>query len=468
VENLMSMTRRDFVRLGAGSMAASLAAKNVTILEPSILAASPRLAPSDTVRFGIIGTGTQGCDLLRATRNVPGIECVAAADLYETRHETAKQILNKNIDTTREYRRLLDRKDIDAVIVATPDHWHRRLVVEAAQAGKDAYCEKPMSHTIEDGFAMADAIQKNKRILQIGSQRVSSILYAKAKEIWDSGKLGEVDTIEAVWDRNTDSGAWVYPIPPDANEHTIDWNTWLGDAPKRPFDGRRFVSWRCYKDYGAGLPGDLFVHLISGIHYITGTNAPATRAFSTGGIYHYNDGREFGDLQWTIYDYPKFQVVLRCNQNNKYEDQRFAFYGKKGTMLILGAGAPAALGAGGSLVFHAEPEFHTREDYSIGSWPRQQREEYIAEWNREHPRPAPGGDKVESGEEIYTPPDGYSDLVDHLANFFQAVRTRIPVVENEIFGNNAALTGCHMSNYSYFNKTIAVWDPASKSIKTPS
>jgi predicted dehydrogenase len=466
MKNPVSMSRRDFVRLGAGSMAAGLTGKNVTILESSVLRGSPRPAPSDTVRFGIIGTGTQGCELLRASRAVPGIECVAAADLYDKRHESAKEVLNKNIDTTREYRRVLDRTDIDAVIVAAPDHWHRRLVVEAAQAGKDIYCEKPMSHTVEDGFAMIDAIQKNKRILQIGSQRVSSILYAKAKEIWDSGRLGEVDTIEAVWDRNSDSGAWVHPIPPDANEHTIDWNTWLGDAPKRSFDGRRFVSWRCYKDYGAGLPGDLFVHLISGISYITSTNAPAIRAFSTGGIYHYKDGREFGDLQWTIYDYPKFQVVVRCNQNNKYEGQFFAFYGKKGTMLIRGEGAPAALGAGASLVFHAEPEFHTRENYSIGSWPEKQRQEYIAEWNREHPRPAPGSDKVESGEEIYTVPDGYSDLVDHLANFFQAVRTRKPVVENEAFGNNAALSGCHMSNYSYFNKTVALWDSASNTIKT--
>lgn len=458
-------TRRDFVRLGAGSVAAGLAVGGVEVLQPTVLSASTRPAPSDTVRFGIIGTGTQGCDLLRASRNVPGIECVAAADLYETRHETVKQILKKNVDTTREYRRLLDRKDIDAVIIATPDHWHRRLVVEAAQAGKDPYCEKPMSHTAEDGFAMIDAVQKNKRILQIGSQRVSSILYAKAKEIWDSGRLGEVDTIEAAWDRNSDSGAWVYPVPPDANESTVDWNTWLGDAPKRPFDGRRFVSWRCYKDYGAGLPGDLFVHLISGIHYITGVDAPATRAFSTGGIYHYKDGREFGDLQWTMYDYPKFQVVVRCNQNNKYEDQIFAFYGKKGTMLIRGEGAPAALGAGASLVFRAEPDYHSREGYSIGSWPEKQREEYIAQWDAQHPRPAPGADKVESGEEVYTVPNGYSDLVDHLANFFQAVRTRKPVVENEIFGNNAALTGCHMSNYSYFNKSVAVWDPASKTIK---
>jgi predicted dehydrogenase len=293
---------------------------------------------------------------------------------------------------------------------------------------------------------------------------VSSIMYAKAKEIWDSGRLGQVDTIEAVWDRNSDSGAWMFPVPPDANEKTIDWNTWLGDAPKRPFDGRRFVSWRCYKDYGTGLPGDLFVHLISGINFITGVNAPSGRAFSTGGIYHYKE-RDFGDLQWTIYDYPKFQVILRCNQNNRYEDQQFRFYGKKGTMFIRGAGAPQALGAGGSLSFVPEPPYETAEGYSTGSWPQAQKEEYLARWESEHPGPAVGQAKLEAGEEVYVAPPGYSDLVDHLANFFQAVRTRKPVVENEMFGNVAALTGCHMSNHSYFNKTIAVWDAGSNKIK---
>ena len=458
------ITRRGFVRI-AGSVVAGVAGGTVTLLEPKMLWATQTPAPSDAVRFGIIGTGTQGSDLLRNALKVPGAECVAISDLYDTRLEHAKTILKKNVDAAKDYRRILDRKDIDAVIVATPDHWHRKLVAEAAQAGKDVYCEKPMSHSAEDGFAMVDAVKKNNRICQIGSQRVSSIMYAKAKEIWDSGRLGQVDTIEAVWDRNSDSGAWMFPIPPDANEKTIDWNTWLGDAPKRPFDGRRFVSWRCYKDYGTGLPGDLFVHLISGINYITGVNAPPARAFSTGGIYHYKE-RDFGDLQWTMYDYPKFQVILRCNQNNRYEDQQFAFYGKKGTMFIRGAGAPQALGAGGSLSFIPEPPYETAEGYSIGSWPEAAKEEYLATWEREHPGPAVGQAKLESGAEVYVAPPGYSDLVDHLANFFQAVRTRKPVVENEVFGNVAALTGCHMSNHSYFNKTIAVWDAGSNKIKS--
>ena len=449
-----SFTRREFMQWGAGAAAAGVAAK-VTLLEPQRLWASPGpVAPSDTVRFGIIGTGIEGCTLLQSSLSVPGVECVAAADLYDSRHIAAKEALGgKDIETTRDYRRILDRKDIDAVLVATPDHWHRKAVTEAVEAGKDVYCEKPMSHSVEDGLAMIEAVQKHDRILQVGSQRVSSILYAKAKEIWGSGKLGEVDTIEAAWDRNTDSGAWVYPIPPDASEQTIDWNTWLDGAPQRPFNPTRFFRWRCYKDYGAGLAGDLFVHLLSGIHVVTGTNTPPQRALSTGGLYYYKDGREFPDLLWTMYDYPHFQVVLRCNHNNNYQGEFFGFYGKKGTMLINGS----------TLTFKPQAPSAQPEDYSIYGWPEKLRKEYLDKWRKEHPEPPPGRFKIEEEDEVYTPPPQYSDMADHEANFFHAVRTRQPVVENEVFGNNTAL-GCHMANYSYFNKTAAVWDSRAKRI----
>ena len=451
-----SLSRRDFIRLGAGAAAVGAAAK-VTLLEPRTLWAKPGpVAPSDTVRFGIIGTGVRGCELLQASRRVPGVECVAAADLYDSRHIAAREALGgKDIFTTREYRQVLDRKDIDAVIVATMDHWHRKLVEDAAAAGKDVYCEKPMSHSIEDGKAMVEAIQKNKRMCTVGSQRVSSILYAKAKEIWDSGKLGEVDTIEAAWDRNTPSGAWVYPIPPDANEQTIDWNTFLDGKAKRPFDPVLFYRWRCFKDFGAGLAGDLFVHLLSGIYVVTGTNHPPDRAFSSGGIYYFKDGREFPDLLWTIYDYPHFQLVLRCNHNNDQEGEFFGFYGKKGTMFI----------RGNTLTFIPQNKRPQPEDYSIGGWPEKLRNEYLANWHKEHPQLEPGKYAVDEEQEVYMPPRGYNDTADHQANFFQSVRTRKPVVENEVFGSHTAI-GCHMSNYSYFNKKAAVWDPATKNIKT--
>ncbi|HLK33563.1 MAG TPA: Gfo/Idh/MocA family oxidoreductase, partial [Terriglobales bacterium] len=187
-----SLSRRDFMLLGAGAAAAGIAAK-VTVLEPKALWASARpVPPSDVVRFASIGTGVRGCELLKSSVSVPGIECVGVCDLYDSRHEAAQEAVGKRVPATRNYHDILNRNDVDAVIVAVTDHHHRKVVEDACAAGKDVYCEKPMSHTVEDGFAIIDAVQKNKRILQVGSQRVSSILYAKAKEIYDSGKLGEV------------------------------------------------------------------------------------------------------------------------------------------------------------------------------------------------------------------------------------------------------------------------------------
>jgi predicted dehydrogenase len=449
-----SLTRREFMRLGAGAAAAGAAAK-INILEPKTLWASPNPLPaSETVRFGIIGTGIRGCELLSASLRVPGLVCVAAADLYDSRHQAAKEALGGlNIETTRDYRKILDRKDIDAVIIAATDHWHCKLVEDACAAGKDIYCEKPMSHTVEDGFAMIKAVQNNNRICQVGSQRVSSIVYAKAKEIYDSGKLGEVTAIEAAWDRNSDSGAWVYPIPPNASEKVIDWETWLGDAPKHPFDPVRFFRWRCFTDYGEGLGGDLFVHLISGIHFVSGTNSVAQRALSGGGLYYFKDGRDFPDLLWTIYDYTNFQMTLRCNLNNNFVDEYFAFYGKKGTMAIHGS----------TVTFKPQDTRPQPEDYSIYGWPASLRNQYLANWHKEHPLPPPGLWQEDEEAESYVPPKGYNDVSDHINNWVNSIKTRKPPVENEVFGNNAAL-GCHLSNYSYFKKTVANWDATGQRI----
>ena len=168
-------------------------------------------------------------------------------------------------------------QDVVAIIVAVTDHQHRRVVVMPAPRVKTFM--QPLSHTVDDGFAMIAAAQKYNRILQVGSQRVSSILYEKARQIYASGALGDVCNIDAYWDRNTASGAWVYPIPPGVNEQNLDWTAFLTGAPSVPFDLTRFFRWRCFIDYGEGLAGDLFVHLISGIQFITGTNMVATRAF---------------------------------------------------------------------------------------------------------------------------------------------------------------------------------------------
>jgi predicted dehydrogenase len=446
-------SRRDFILAGTGAAAVGAASK-YSILQPTPLWGSSRsVAPSDRVRFGAIGVGIRGCILLRASLQVPGVECVAVSDLYDSRHMSAEEALKKNVPTTRDYRTLLDRKDIDAIIVATMDHQHRKVFVDACAAGKDVYCEKPMSHTVEDGFAMVDAAQKANRIVQVGSQRVSSILYAQAKEIYDSGRLGEVYAIQASWDRNNPGGAFVCPIPPDANEQTIDWNAFLNGAPQRPFDPIRFFRWRCFKDYGSGLAGDLFVHLISGIHFVTGTNTVAQRAQSAGGLFRYKDGRDFPDLIETFYDYPNFRVMLRCNLNND-QGEFFGFYGTKGTLVIRES----------TVTFTPQDTRQEPDSYTVMWWPEPQRKQYMEQWKAEHPGASTAKFDAAKETEEYKVPRGYDDVVDHEARFFESVRSRKKAVENEEFGNNAAL-GCHMANYAYFNRTAAVWDPDAKTIK---
>jgi len=238
----MRLSRRAFLQTGA-TAAAGLAATKHVLLEPNVVAAQTNeVAPSDRVRFGMIGVGIQGVGLLKNAITLPGIECVAVADLYDGRHTVAKEVTgNSSLPTTRHYQELLDRKDIDCIVAAVPDHWHKRVVVDACNAGKDIYCEKPMSHTIEDGFAMVAAEQKNNRIVQIGSQRVSSALCAKAREMYHDGAIGDIEMVELTLGRNDPTGAWEYPPPPDLSPENLDWDTWLNDAPRIPFDKYRFA-----------------------------------------------------------------------------------------------------------------------------------------------------------------------------------------------------------------------------------
>jgi len=453
---LNEITRRDFVRLGTGAAVAAAAvaqaAQISTLTAPQH--SSDSLPGDRKIRFGIVGTGIRGCDLLRSARNVPTGVCVASADLYSTRLKAGIEAYGASFDTTGDYRRLLDRNDIDAIFVATSDHHHRRVTLDAVAAGKDVYCEKPMSHNVADGFAMLEGVRSHKRIFQAGSQRVSSILYLKAKEIFDSGRLGEVHEIDAQWNRNSPGGAWVYPIGDDASPATINWNAFLVDAPQVPFDAVRFFRWRCFEDYGEGLGGDLFVHLLSGIQVITGINSPAARAYSTGGLYHFKDGRDFPDFLETVYDFSTpngpVHVNLHCNQNNDTDDEHIVFYGKTGTMVMTGR----------SVTFTPQDVRPRFESYGWNGMTEAQRQKGMAEWKSAHPEPMPPLPEAET----YTLPPGYDDSADHIANFFSAVVSRQPVVENEVFGNNAAI-GCHMANYSYFHRAIAAWDTAAKSIK---
>ena len=267
----MSTTRRHFLLSGgAAGLAVPLAAQGQS------------KSANDKVQIALIGAGGMGTGDALSSLAQSGVEMVAVSDVYEGRLIRAKERWGNQVFTTRDYREVLARPDIDAVIIGTPDHWHAQISIDAMNAGKDVYVEKPMVQKIPDGHRMVEAQKKTGRILQVGSQRVSSIVYQKTKDLLKSGVIGQVNLIEAWWDRNSALGAWQYSIPPDASPANIDWDRFLGSAPKVPFQPIRLFRWRNYRDYGTGVAGDLFVHLFSGMHFIMGATGP-TRVFFDGG-----------------------------------------------------------------------------------------------------------------------------------------------------------------------------------------
>ncbi len=446
-----NFSRRRFLEISAAAAGGSAAAKTILLTPEPLEAAPRRVAPSDKVRFGIIGVGMQGSGLLGESIRLPEVECVAACDLYDGRHTLAREIVRPDLPVTRRYKELLANKDIDCIIAAVPDHWHKQIVVDTVSAGKDIYCEKPMSHSAADGVAMVDAARKSGRIVQIGSQRVSSLVLAKAKEMLSQGVLGDMMLVEAWLGRNDPTGAWQYPPPFDLSPQNLDWDTWLGSAPKRPFDPILFARWRCWKEYGTGAAGDLLVHLISGMMFMLGINAPPTRASAVGGIRHWKDGRNMPDVHATVYDYGGLPIYMRLNLATSMPET-YRFQGSKGILEV----------SSDTVTFSPQSGTDSYPSYYAGSFPRAMREAYEKKWHEENDaRLAREG----MSQTLTFRGPGIDDLRPHLSAFFDAVRSRKPVVEDVVFGHNAALA-CHMANESYFRKTAVHWDEASKTIKS--
>lgn len=450
------ISRRDFIRTSAG------AGVTLSMFRDSGTGShgGPPVPPSDTVRFGMIGIGMEGSGVLDTAIRLSGAECVAACDLYDGRHTLANQIISgvtgKTVPTTRRYQDLLDNKEIDCVVVAVPDHWHKHIIVDACNAGKDVYCEKPMTHKVEEGFEIIEAAQTNNRIVQIGSQRRSSINFERAKEMIAQGAIGDVHFAEAILGRNSPCGAWVYPPPPDLSPANLDWKTWLGDAPAQPFSPIRFARWRAFRDFGEGLPGDLFVHSLTGVHYVMGVDSPPARAQTSGGLFYWKDGRDYPDVMTTLYDYPGFRLALLMSLCS-HQDEVTRFLGTRGIIEVYGDGDHMK-------ILPQDGQDHG-PCYYTSSYPQKMQAAYDKKWHAEHdPKMGTAIQPVETLQTFYYPPN-YSEFENHLWNFFHSVRTRQPSVEDATFGNNAAI-GCHMANYSYFHKSAAIWNAASKSLTT--
>jgi len=444
-------SRREFLNATAAIAGASLAAK-VVVLDPQPLLAEARtVAASDRVRFGIIGVGMEGTNLLSNSLQLPGIECAAACDLYDGRHELARELAGKPIPTTRRYQELLDNKEIDAIIIAVPDHWHKKIFIDSLAAGKDVYIEKPMSHNAADHVAMVEAAEKTDRIVQIGAQRTSSVLCAKAKELYEGGAIGELSLVEATLGRNDPTGAWEYPPPADLSPENLDWDTWLGTAPKIKFSPEVFARWRCWKEYGTGVAGDLLVHLISGMQSVLGINEIPKRVSAFGGIYRWKDGRNTPDVHTVLSEYANVPVYMRLSLGTETPETT-RFMGSKGIIELTEFGLSHTPQLGVDLA----PSYYC---YGL---PARLKDAYFKQWHAEHD-PKPGQEPLT--ETVSYKGNDYDDLHPHLWKFFEAVRSRKPVLQDTVFGHNAAL-GCHMANESYYRKAPVYWDAASRTIKS--
>lgn len=435
---MAELSRRRFIQAGSAMatlMPATIAARAAGQENP------PRpQAEADSVRFASIGVGIQGSSLLRAAVTLPQAKCVAACDLYDGRHSLGREIAGSQIATTRQYREILDDKSIDCVIVAVPDHSHAKIAIDALVAGKDVYCEKPMSHTIAEGEAMVEAVHRSNHFIQVGSQRVSSPLFAKAKELYDGGAIGDLLQVELALGRNNPGGAWEYPPPPDLSPATLDWPAWLGTAPKKPFDPLTFARWRCWKEYGTGMAGDLMVHLLSGMQFITGLNAIPDQATSIGGILRWNDGRNMPDVQVTSFRYGKTPVSVRLTLGTETPEVT-RIMGPKGMIEVTDS----------SVIFSPQLGVDRSPAYGLNGFPAAMHAAYEKQWHAEHD-PSLAMHTLQDAT-VWRGPS-WDDLKPHLRTFFRSVRSRQPVVEDVVFGHHAA-AACHMANASYFeDKTI--------------
>lgn len=439
--------RRSFLKklmLASGAVATGnyLNASEAEVRKIIGLSRNTSFGANDNVNIALIGAGSMGSGDLNTALMVPGVKMVAACDLYTGRLDAAKKKWGNEIFTTKSYKEILNRKDIDAVIIATPDHWHQQISIDAMNAGKHVYCEKPMVHSVEEGPAVIAAQKKTGRVFQVGSQGVSSLGNEKAKELLKAGAIGELNYAEGFWARRDPVSVWQYPVPADASEQTVDWDAYTSNTTKRPFDKMRFFRWRNYNDYGTGMAGDLYVHLFSSLHFITDSLGP-DRIYSTGGLRFWDDGRECPDMQLGAFDYPKtaahpaFNLSLRCN---------FVDGTSGNTYLKL-------VGSEGSMDVTWDSVTLKKNNFSESGDPFLQKQKGLGEEPRKKILPPL--------VTTYKAEDGYKGgPYDHMVNFFTAIRkgSNKGIAEDAVFGYRAAAPAL-LCNDSLRERKPLQWDP---------
>jgi predicted dehydrogenase len=395
--------------------------------------------PNDQITLGFIGTGIRGTQLLEAFTRIPGVRVTAACDVYDGHLERAREIVPNQLAATRDYHAVLGRNDVDAVVIASPDHWHRQMTLDALAAGKHVYIEKPLTWSIEQGKDIIAATKKSGKLLQVGSGAKTSALTAKAREIVKSGALGKVNMVRMENNRNSPEGAWVYPVPPDASPATIDWPRFLGPAPKRPFDADVFFRWRCWWEYSGGVATDLFVHLLSQMHEIMDVTMPKS-VVSQGGIFRWDDGRTVPDYMESLYEYGEgFLASMYVNLGNSKALNGTVIAGSEGA-LMLGARTPQG---SSRMVLYPEPAPSSVQRYGSIAWPKAMREAYLA-------AETPGGRKPEKEIPVERGPS-------HYEHFVLSLRNGTPSKETAEEGHFAA-AAAHMANAAYRKGRRVVWD----------
>ncbi|MDE0628275.1 MAG: Gfo/Idh/MocA family oxidoreductase [Bryobacterales bacterium] len=295
---------------------------------------------SDRVRIGIVGVGNIGTRhlqrrLLPMMRRDGILDVVAASDIYDRAKFRARELIGlAERDIHHAYEDLLARADVDAVVIATPDHWHARMAIDAMRAGKDVYLEKPMSRTIPEARAIAETARETGRLLQVGSQWVSDPAYSRARDMLGAGLAGPVVMAQSSYSSNHTSGVWQYHVDEEANPATVDWKRFLGGAPEQPFSGERFFRWRKYWDFSGGIGTDFLYHRLSPLLYAIGPQFPE-RVSGHGGIYLFRN-REVPDTYSTTIEYAGMVINLvgSCGSQASNFLHGPAIYGQRASISV--------------------------------------------------------------------------------------------------------------------------------------
>ncbi|MFD2037604.1 Gfo/Idh/MocA family protein [Belliella marina] len=447
----MKNNRRHFLKkIGMTGVAAAITPMALAEESPSkeFMSRINQLDGDKEIRLALIGAGIMGVQDMQTALMHPNVKINAVCDLYQGRLEDAKKKWGNELFLTKDYKEILKRNDIDAVLIATPDHWHKQISIDALAAGKHVYCEKPMVHSVKEGADVVAAWKKSGKVMLIGSQGVSSLGNEKAKELLASGAIGDIVYAEGFWARHSPEGAWQYNIPNDGNQQTVDWDKFISNTEKKPWDPLRFFRWRNYLDYGTGMSGDLFVHLFSSLHFITDSYGP-DKVSAMGGLRYWKDGREVPDILLGTFNYPEsekhpgFNLSLRCN----FVD------GTSGTTYL------KIVGTKGSMDVKWE-EVVVKMNGNAGM----DEDPFLKEQAKLRGESDTRAKILPPRETVYAAEKKYKGAhYDHFGNFFHAIRTGGTVAEDPVFGLRAAAPAL-LCNDSYFQDKFIKWDPINMKI----